>query len=225
VGELEVDGFSVTHTKDGLQWEDWEEDILGWVKEQLNAQPLPLLDQASNYRARANVDRDIVREATIDTSQVIAQHLPPIVDEQIGAEPNEEPLAAELDPTNVEATRSDRIELFLEHAHRRWIVVVELVSDASLGAWYEAAEAISDGDTTSIQIRVNLAHPFMERFISPDGDEIIPFTRLAVGLAIAEITAREVGVRQAGTLRMNLNQILRSALSGPVQRGETRNDG
>ena len=224
VGELEVDGFSVTHTKDGIQWEDWEEDILRWVKAELNAQPLPLLDQASNYRARANVDRDIVREATIDTSQAIAQHLPPIVDEQIGAEPNEEPLAAELDPSDVEATRSDRIELILEHAQRRWTVVVELVSDANRGAWYEAAEAISDGDTTSIQIRVNLAHPFMERFISPDGDEIIPFTRLAVGLAIAEVTAREVGVRQAGTLRMNLNQILRSALSGPVQRGETRND-
>jgi hypothetical protein len=225
VGELEVDGFSVTHTKDGIQWEDWEEDILGWVKDQLNSQPLPLLDQASNYRARASANRDVVREATLDTSHAIAQHLSPIIDEQIVAEPNEEPLAPELDSSREEATRSDRIELNLNHAHRRWTVVVELVSEASREAWYEAAESTADGETTRIQIRVNLAHPFMVRFISPDGDEIIPFTRLAVGLAIAEITAREVGVRQAGTLRMNLNQILRSALSGPVQRGEKRNGG
>ena len=98
-----------------------------------------------------------------------------------------------------------------------------LVSETSREAWYELAEHKTDGETTRVQIRVNLAHPFMVRFISLDGDEIVPFTRLAAALAIAEITAREVGVRQAGTLRMNLNQILRSALSGPVQRGETRN--
>lgn len=225
VGELEVEGFSVSHTKDGIQWEDWEEDILSWVKDSLDAEPLPLLDQAENYRVRESTNRDVVGEATWDTSRAIAQHLPPIIDEQINAEPDEEPLVPELDPTDEETTRSSQVELKLEHAHRRWTVTVELVSEASREAWYELAEYKTDGETTRVQIRVNLAHPFMVRFISPDGDEIVPFTRLAAGLAIAEITAREVGVRQAGTLRMNLNQILRSALSGPVQRGETRNGG
>lgn len=224
VGELEVEGFSVSHTKDGLQWEDWEEDVLNWVKDSLDAEPLPLLDQAENYRARASTNRDVVGEATWDTSQVIAQHLPPIIDEQINAEPDEAPLALELEPTDEETTRSRQVELQLEHAQRRWRVTVELVSEASREAWYELAEYKTDGETTLVQIRVNLAHPFMVRFTSPDGDEIVPFTRLATGLAIAEITAREVGVRQAGTLRMNLNQILHSALSGPVQRRETRND-
>jgi hypothetical protein len=221
VGELEVEGFSVSHTKDGIQWEDWEEDILSWLKDNLDAEPLPLLDQAENYRVRASANRDVVGEATWDTSHAIAQHLPPIIDEQINAEPDEEPLALELGPADEEATRSRQVELELEHAHRRWTVTVELVSEESREAWYELAEYKADGETTRVQIRVNLAHPFMVRFISPDGDEIVPFTRLAAGLAIAEITAREVGVRQAGTLRMNLNQILRSALSGPVQRGET----
>lgn len=224
VGELEVEGFSVSHTKDGIQWEDWEEDILSWVKDSLDAEPLPLLDQAENYRARASANRDMVVEAAWDTSHAIAQHLPPIIDEQINAEPDEEPLAPELGPTDDVTTRSEQVGLELEHAHRRWMVTVELVSETSREAWYELSEHQTDGETTRVQIRVNLAHPFMVRFISLDGDEIVPFTRLAAALAIAEITAREVGVRQAGTLRMNLNQILRSALSGPVQRGETRND-
>lgn len=224
VGELEVEGFSVSHTKDGVQWEDWEEDILSWVKERLDAEPLPLLDQAANHRVRASANRDMVQEATRDTSQVIAQHLPPIIDKQISAEPDEEPLAPELDDVDDETARSEQVELTLDHAHRHWSVTVELVSDVSRGAWYELAESEAKGDTTCVHIRVNLAHPFMVRFISPDGDEIVPFTRLAAALAIAEITAREVGVRQAGTLRMNLNQILRSALSGPVQRGEMRHE-
>lgn len=222
VGELEVEGFSVSHTKDGVQWQDWEEDILSWVKDKLNAEPLPLLDQAANYRVRANLNRDVVGEATRDVTLAIAQHLPPIIDAQVSSEPNEKPIASELAPAEEETTRREQIELELEHAHRRWRVTVELVSEANREDWYELAKSKTDGETTSVQIRVNLAHPFMLRFVSPDGDELIPFTRLAAGLAIAEITAREVGVRQAGTLRINLNQILRSALSGPIQVGETQ---
>jgi len=221
VGELEIEGFSVSHTKDGIQWEDWEEDILSWLKAELDADPLPLLDQATNYRARMGTSRDAVKEATRDTSHAIAQHLPPIIDEQIHAKPDESALPPELTLTEDESTRSEQVELELEHDHRHWTVRVELVSDASREAWYELAESPSD-DVTRVQIRVNLSHPFMVRFIAPDGDEIVPFTRLAAALAIAEITARQVGVRQAGTLRLNFNQILRSALSGPVQQGEIR---
>lgn len=222
VGEFEVEGFSVSHTKDGLQWQDWEDDILSWLKAELDTDPLPLLDQAANYRARTAANRDVIGEAARDTSQAIAQHLPPIIDEQIRGQPNEDPLEPELESVDENSTRSEQVELELEHAHRHWTVTVELVSDASRDAWYEIAETDTQGEATRVQIRMNLAHPFMVRFISPDGDEILPFTRLAAGLAIAEVTAREVGVRQAGTLRMNLNQILRSALSGPVQRGEIR---
>jgi hypothetical protein len=223
VGELEVEGFEVSHTKDGIQWEDWEEDILTWVKDRLDEDPLPLLDQATNYRARPIPNRDMAQQATQDTSQAIAQHLPPIIDEQIRSEPDERPLPDELDELNEQPTGSAQVELKLDHAHRRWTITVELESEPSRDAWYELAETATDGDVTRVHIRVNLGHPFMVRFTSPDGDEIIPFTRLAAGLAIAEITAREVGVRQAGTLRTNLNQILRSALSGPIQRGEINN--
>ena len=223
VGELEVEGFSVSHTKDGIQWEDWEEDILTWLKDELDSDPLPLLDQAENYRARAAISRDVVAEASRDTSQAIAQHLPPIVDEQINARPNEEPLDRELDATIIATTRSEQVELDLEHANRRWLVTVELLNDPARESWYELAQSETDGARTQVQIRINLGHPFMERFVSPDGDEIVPFTRLTAGLAIAEITAREVGVRQAGTLRQNLNQILRAALSGPIQTREIRN--
>lgn len=221
VGELEVDGFSVSHTKDGVQWEDWEEDILAWLKSELDSDPKPLLDQAENYRARESTNRDLAGEAAWDTSFAIAQHLPPIIDEQLEAKPDEAPLAPRLEPVAEELhSRSNQVDLELTHSHRRWSVSIELVSDASRESWYELSEAAPAADATQVQIRLNLEHPFMIRFVSPAGDELVPFTRLVAGLAIAEITAREVGVRQAGTLRRNLSQILRSALSGPLQRAE-----
>lgn len=220
VGELEVEGFSVSHTKDGVQWDDWEEDILEWLKDELDRSPLRLLDQAKHYRAReATAGKNSAGDATRDTSKVIAQHLAPVVDDQLEAEPDERPLDEALAPALTTAAQSERVELELVHANRRWSVTVELVSDPAREAWYELAER--GGELTEIHIRVNLTHPFMVRFVGPDGDEIIPFTRLAAGLAIAEITAREAGGK-AGTMRHNLNQILRSALSGPIQRGESQ---
>ena len=220
VGELEIEGFSVSHTKDGIQWEDWEDDVLGWIKRFLDQEPLPLLDQAQNYRARTPSVRDTATEAAIDTSNLVAQHLPPIIDTQIRASPNQEPLAAKLDSAAATRQVSRDIHFSLEHAQREWSLTLELVADPSRDDWYEIAHADVLDDETRVHIRVNVAHPFMIRFTSPDGDEIIPLTRLAAGLAIAEITARSVGVRRAGTLRTNLNQILRSALSGPIQQGE-----
>jgi hypothetical protein len=221
IGELEVEGFAVSHTKDGIQWEDWEDDILTWIKDKLDSEPLRLLDQATNYRARTAIDRDVLEEATRDLSNAIAQHLPPIVDRQLNTPPDESPLDAQLAPPDrAAALRTEQVRLNLELSNRKWIVDIELLTDGATDPWYELAEHETTGDTTRIQIRVNLGHPFMVRFVSPDGDELVPLTRLAAGLAIAEITAREQGVRQAGTLRINLNQILRSALSGPVQHEE-----
>lgn len=226
VGELEVEGFAVSHTKDGIQWEDWEDDILAWIKEALDTNPMPLLDQAANYRARSAIDRDVLGQATRDLSNTLAQNLPPVIDQQLTASPDDSTLDPRLGPPEPgEMLRSEQVRLDLEHSHRRWIVDIELVSEGRTDPWYQLAESDTSGDTTRIQIRVNLGHPFMVRFVSPDGDELVPFTRLAAALAIAEITAREQGVRQAGTLRINLNQILRSALSGPVQDQETNNDG
>ena len=221
VGELELEGFSVSHTKDGIQWEDWEDDVLDWIKDLLDQEPLPLLDQALNYRARAATIRDTVAEAAIDTTTVIAQHLPPIIDTQITSDPNDDLLAEQLDSAEDARKGSRHIQFDLQHSHRQWCMTLELIADPSREDWYEIAQATNAGDTTTVHIMINIDHPFMVRFTSPDGDEIIPFTRLAAGLAIAEITAREVGVREAGTLRTNLNQILRSALSGPIQQGET----
>lgn len=225
VGELEVLGFGVSHTKDGIQWEDWEEDVQKWLRAELDLAPLPLIDQAANYRARAISNRDSLRDAVHDTGHAIAQHLPAVVDHQVQATPDETPFPPQLEPAEQELARSEQVMLELEHAHRHWSVQVELVCDEAREAWYEIANDTDTEDgSKEIAIRVNLSHPFMRRFTGEDGDDLIPFIRLATGLSIAEITAAEVGVRQAGTVRMNLSEILRSALSGPIERQVVADD-
>jgi hypothetical protein len=51
-GELHLEGFEVSHTKDGFRWEEHEEIFLEFLEQHLNTQPLPLLSQAEEYRVR-----------------------------------------------------------------------------------------------------------------------------------------------------------------------------
>ena len=51
-GELHLEGFEVSHTKDGFQWEEHEEIILELLKEELDKEPLPMLAQAEGHRIR-----------------------------------------------------------------------------------------------------------------------------------------------------------------------------
>lgn len=55
-GELHLEGFAVSHTKDGIQWNYREDEILRRLKEALNDPPIQLLSQAREYRARVRVD-------------------------------------------------------------------------------------------------------------------------------------------------------------------------
>jgi hypothetical protein len=60
-----------------------------------------------------------------------------------------------------------------------------------------------------------LAHPFTDRFGGSSGEQLEPLVRMAAAIMLAETAARESGVRQAGEIRRNINQLLRDALSKP----------
>ncbi|MBN9001410.1 MAG: hypothetical protein J0H75_04845, partial [Rhizobiales bacterium] len=64
-------------------------------------------------------------------------------------------------------------------------------------------------------IRLSLAHPFMISFAQTDPDDVEALLRVASAIALAEALARRGGVRLAGTIRRNVNDILREALSQP----------
>ena len=222
VGELNVDGFTVSHTKDGVQWEEWEDDLLAWLRGELNREPVPLLDQAENYRARPERKPATLTRAAADAGNMLVQRVPPLIDDQLHRAPALDPLPTELEKKPVDAARE--IELFLSHAGERWHVKVELISDESVYEWLDIAKTEAGAGERFLQIRVNVGHPFVLRFSSPSGAELIGFVRLAAGLAVAEITASAMGVRQAGTIRRNLNQLLHDALAGPIEPGENPDD-
>jgi len=62
-GELHLEGFEVSHTKDGFRWDENEEPFLELLKEHLDTDELPLLKQCENYRSLAS-KKDRAQAAT-----------------------------------------------------------------------------------------------------------------------------------------------------------------
>jgi hypothetical protein len=149
-----------------------------------------------------------------DTQQIVVQRIPPLVDDQLRTAPDSAPLSTAL--TAAEPAARREVSFHVEHAGQQWQISLELVSDETIYPWLDVAGG-ERNEARQLNIRINLAHPFMIRFSSPNGAELQPLVRVAVGIAIAEATARATGVDRAGTIRRNLNQLLREALSAPTE--------
>jgi hypothetical protein len=215
-GELHLEGFSVSHTKDGFRWGEEEEPFMEKLKQQIAATPLPLLDQAQGYRV--NPSRQLRKsdaQAVLDrTVKAIEEGAPKVLTRLGTQEPQQEqpkPL-----PSRSAITRKT---FSLQHLGQEWEVVLELSDDPSVGSWVELGEkALSERKAgkavvRQLQIRFAVDHPFTAAFAGANQESLEPQLRIAAALALAEIVARESGVKQAGTIRRNVNDLLRNGLS------------
>ena len=215
-GELHLDGFEVSHTKDGFRWDDNEEPFLQLLHQHLDADPLPLLKQAEGHRVRPKAE-DYVRgaeKANERTTETIQKFVPPLLQRQHELGPDAEPVPAKL--PRVEAPASVReIEVTVERV--KWLVRIELSTDPAVGDWYSISDAKNTLPSSIghrlLCLRLSLTHPFMQQFCGTTADKIEPMLRIAAALALAETTARDSGVKSPGTIRRNLNDLLRNAFS------------
>ena len=218
-GELELEGFEVSHTKDGFQWDENEEAFLRLLKDELNDDSLPLLDQAENYRSRVPREDSGIRTeadaATERTATAIEQHAPRVM-ERLGVAEPIETVTQEL----ITAVPFSRRVVDVELSGKKWRIVLELSNDPAIGDWVELSDSIHasyapEPDTRVVGVRLSLAHPFTQRFTATDGSGLEPLIRIAAAIGLSEIAARSGGVRQAGTVRRNINELLRNAFANP----------
>ena len=218
-GEIHLEGFQVSHTKDGFQWDENEDPFLEILKEELSSDDLPLLQQAREFRVQRN-SRDFHRgaeAATSRTAQTIRDHIPPVIDDLSHRENVEEDPPEDLEEV---AAVPSRRSIDVEINGKKWRIIIELIYDPAVGDWLSISEHIAEderpeaekGGYRVIGLRLSLAHPFMERFSGTDCEQIEPLLRLAAALGFAEFVARDSGVRQAGAIRRNVNELLRKAL-------------
>ena len=210
-GELHLDGFEVSHTKDGFRWDENELPFLELLREHLDNEDLPLLKQAEGYRvrvARGQLARTAAK-AVNNTARTIEEHLP-------GALPSisEEPLVDAPDEEPPHAGTLARRQFDVRFRDKDWRINIELTEDPAESQWLAFSDvAASTEHPRSLDIRVSMVHPFMVRFAQTDSEDVEALLRVAAALGLAEVLARDAGVRNAGTIRRNVNDIIRHALS------------
>ncbi len=98
---------------------------------------------------------------------------------------------------------------------KKWEISIELANDEAVGDWISVSDDPWDGKIRRVKIRMSLAHPFMLQYSGVEASQIEPLQRLAIAIALAEITARDSGVKKTRTFIRNINKFLRDALSKP----------
>lgn len=218
-GELTLEGFEISHTKDGFRWDEHEEPFVDLLREYADEEPLPLIKQAQKYRAGTSrsIENDLDTEAqnaATDTADVIRRELDRSTIDELDLEesdlPNDLSPSTDLFPATID----------MVYRSRNWRITIELSNDpCHLLDWFEVAEHTkvdNSGDLTDIiRLRMSLMHPFSQRYAGVEYENLELLTRFAAALAIAEITARDAGAEMAGEVRRRLNDLLRTVFSGP----------
>lgn len=212
-GELHLEGFEVSHTKDGFRWDDNEQPFLELLREHLDAEELPLLKQAEGYRARVARTqlRTSAQQAVANTAQALEDRLPQVIPIVADATPVDTPSE---DAPQVSTLASRRFDI--QFREKKWTINVQLTDDPAESQWLAVSDVAQlDKQPRRLDIRVSMNHPFMVRFAQTDSEDVEALLRVAAAIAVAEVLARDSGVRNAGTVRRNVNDILRDALSEP----------
>lgn len=211
VGEIFVDGFDVSHTKDGIQWGGYEDEILDKIWRQINSPECPLLDQADGYRARRTADqlpKNFGSNVIDEVSEALGQGSVEAAIQEVVTEIRSDdvtPLVLPLPPDDVLQQREHVIELPWEGSAVR--VVLQLIRDQAADFFVSAVEKVSGGEEL-LTVRLNLDHRFSIAFVNDNEQSLQPLLRILAALALSERMARKSGVSQASVIRSGTNRIL-----------------
>jgi len=216
-GQLDIIGVEPEITKTNFRWSDAEVDrFIDALVEELDAEPLPLMRQAENFRhigARAPVDRQpdteaAAKEAVVATAEAVARAEDDVL--RLLDEPRRE-----IDEAPQNGSQKYEEVRVVRLGGEPYEVHIQLVEGASPQAdWLAVTQLDGSGDSTtrSLQIRVNRDSLFMEVFEGATGEAIKPIIRVAAALAVAETAARAGGADHAPLIRRYVNELLRGEL-------------
>jgi hypothetical protein len=221
-GQLNIVGVGVAHTKDDFTWsEEVELEFLTRVKKELDATPVQLLRQADNLRVRTS---EQVSAGGLERAVDGAASALGAMGSAVQAETHTPAVDLQPPPRSTHAA-DERLsrQLDLNVNGEDWRITLQLTKEAVVAEWLYvgATEAGPAGARTGgpvpvrrILIRVHIDHPFMNQWVT-SAQTMEAVVRVAAGLAIAEVTAKEAGAIMPSTVRAHLNRYLRETLSQP----------
>jgi len=218
-GELHMEGFGVSHTKDGLQWEDSQDMFIDLLNSFLTSNSsLPILQQASNMRTRPKIpDLKKNAEKAVNSVADSANELSQKIAEEINRYKNQNHEGQDKKIQMPSANKTYRRQIPLSLYSEEWVVHVEGSYDESIVEMIEINEDIVPDNekvqkASNIGVRLNLTHPFMVSFASHDNKIIDPIIRIFAAMGLAEHQSREFGLG-SDEFYSSFNHLLSGSLS------------
>ena len=214
-GELHVEGFEVSHTKDGFRWEEYEDIFLEFLKEQLEAGPINLLSQAENYRALPSKKSIETRAAaaTASVADYIKKDVAPILIEAQANPTDARPLPQILVSSALQASERS---VCINDGIWDWVITIRTSVDPAREDWVSLAKQDSQDndldDTRRLIVELALAHPFSSEFLGVNNENIELFLRVATVVCISLVLAEDHTAGAPEVVLHHFNQLMRGAL-------------
>ena len=214
-GELHVEGFEVSHTKDGFRWEEYEDIFLDFLRQQIEAEPLNLLAQAHNYRALPS-KKSIEARAAVATSSVadyLEKNVAPLLVESKANPTVASPLPQTLAPSELQA--SERT-VAVNDGSWDWVITIRTSVDPAKEDWVSLAKQDPlPGDLDEARrlvVDLALAHPFSSEFLGANNENVELFLRIATAICISLVLAEDVTGDAPEAVLYQFNYLMRGAL-------------
>jgi hypothetical protein len=214
-GELHVEGFEVSHTKDGFRWEEYEDIFLECLKSALETKPLDLLAQADNYRAlpsRRSIETRAIA-ATASVAQYLQSDVAPLLIEAHSNPTDAPPLPAML-PTS--ALQASERTVQIDDGNWQWVITIRTTVDPAREEWVSLAKQESlDDDPERVRrlcVELSLAHPFSTEFLGANNENVELFLRIATAVGISLVLSEDITGEAPEAVLYHFNYLMRGAL-------------
>ena len=212
---MHVEGFEVSHTKDGFRWEEYEDIFLDYLKQQIEAEPLNLLAQADNYRALPS-KKSIEARAAVATASVadyLEKDVAPLLVESKANPTAASPLPLTLAPSELQASEKT---VAVNDGSWDWVITIRTSVDPAKEDWVSFAKQDPlPGDLDEARrlvVDLALAHPFSSEFLGANNENVELFLRIATAICISLVLAEDVTGDAPEAVLYQFNYLMRGAL-------------
>lgn len=214
-GELHIEGFAVSHTKDGFRWEEYEDTFLEHLKEAVEADPLDLISQAENYRALPT-RKSIAERAQVATNAV-AKHfqneVAPLIEAAKASPAQPAAIPEQLPADQLQASEK---QVTINDGDWQWIVTIRTSVDPAREQWLAISnhEHVDGGDNVrNVEIELSLAHPFSSEYLGANNENVELLLKMATALCVSLLLSQDMTGESPDSVLHHLNYLLRGALT------------
>lgn len=222
-GEIHLKGFFVSHTKDGIKWEESEDEFLRKLRKVLSEEDFPLLQQAREHRTKSSARaarKDAAAALNNTASNLQNAKLTTSTDTDnttnVPAAETDDDSSTPVEPLpEIDCADKEQAEFRLRFRSETWVVGMELSYSEDSADWLTIRDrpSITDPEPRQVTVRVAMLHPFMAQFPTMDSESFTAILNVAAAMALAEVVAGELADKNPSAVRRYTNEILRSQMS------------